>query len=111
MNTMDDNAKENWARYCYGKDRGHVEYMEQAQKCEGMYLGGGSQWSEADKAVLPLPRQAGFMVRCMTGKLFSSGVDDHPGQQVERAPFHRAAENDRAVFCFQGNSRAHLFLL
>lgn len=49
---MDESAKENWARYLYGKDRGHVDYMIQAEKCEGMYLGGGEQWSAADKAIL-----------------------------------------------------------
>lgn len=47
-----DQARENWSRYLYAKDRGHLEYMEQAAKCEGMYLGGGEQWSSADKAVL-----------------------------------------------------------
>ena len=45
-------AQENWARYQYGKDRGHLEYAAQAQKCEGMYLGGGEQWSEDDKIIL-----------------------------------------------------------
>lgn len=48
----DDQARENWARYQYGKDRGHIEYMEQAEKCEGMYLGAGDQWNETDKAIL-----------------------------------------------------------
>ena len=48
----DQSARENWQRYCYGKDRGHIEYTEQAAKCEGMYLGGGEQWSAADKAIL-----------------------------------------------------------
>jgi len=50
-------AQENWARYQYGKDRGHLEYMEQAHKCEGMYLGGGEQWSAEDKAVLRAQRR------------------------------------------------------
>lgn len=48
----DDVARENWARYLYGKDRGHKEYTENAARCEGMYLGGGEQWSAADKALL-----------------------------------------------------------
>ncbi|MFD2321824.1 genomic island protein [Delftia deserti] len=48
----DDVARENWARYLYGKDRGHREYTENAARCEGMYLGGGEQWSAADKALL-----------------------------------------------------------
>lgn len=50
-------ARENWQRYQYGKDRGHIEYTRQAAKCEGMYLGGGSQWSEADKAILTQQRR------------------------------------------------------
>lgn len=45
-------ARENWARYLYGRDRGHLEYMEQAKKCEGMYLGGGEQWEADAKAQL-----------------------------------------------------------
>ena len=48
----DDAARENWARYLYGKDRGHVEYTERAARCEGMYLGGGEQWRPEDKAIL-----------------------------------------------------------
>ncbi len=48
----DEVARENWARYLYGKDRGHKEYTENAARCEGMYLGGGEQWSAADKALL-----------------------------------------------------------
>jgi hypothetical protein len=45
-------AQENWARYQYGKDRGHITYMERAQKNDGMYMGGGRQWSDEDKAIL-----------------------------------------------------------
>lgn len=49
---MDLIAQENWQRYQYGKDRGHLQYMAQAAKCEGMYLGGGEQWSPEDVAIL-----------------------------------------------------------
>ena len=45
-------ARENWARYTYAKDRGHLEYQAQAAICEGMYLGGGEQWRAEDKAIL-----------------------------------------------------------
>lgn len=42
---LDDTiARENWHRYEYGRDHGHREYVEQAQKNEGFYLGGGEQW-------------------------------------------------------------------
>ena len=50
-------AQENWSRYTYGRERGHLEYMQNARKCEGMYLGGGEQWSEDDKAVLLAQRR------------------------------------------------------
>lgn len=42
----------NWARYEYGRDRGHDEYCAQARKNERFYLGGGLQWDDADAAVL-----------------------------------------------------------
>lgn len=48
----DAQARENWYRYLYGRDQGHLDYMENAQRCEGMYLGGGEQWTDADKAIL-----------------------------------------------------------
>lgn len=54
---QDPKARENWLRYQYGKDRGHIEYTRQAAKCEGMYMGGGSQWSDADKAILTEQRR------------------------------------------------------
>jgi len=52
VKAYDDQARDNWHRYLYCKDRGHIEYMAQAQRCEGMYLGGGEQWRAEDKAVL-----------------------------------------------------------
>lgn len=45
-------ARKNWGRYVYGKQRGHTAWCEQAKKLEGMYLGGGEQWSEDDKESL-----------------------------------------------------------
>lgn len=48
----DQSARENWARYQYGKDRGHIEYTEQAELCQRMYMGGGLQWSDVDKDIL-----------------------------------------------------------
>lgn len=53
----DDEARNNWHRYLYIKERGHIEYMAQAQKCEGMYLGGGLQWADDDKALLTAQRR------------------------------------------------------
>ncbi len=54
MDTLSENAKvsENWDRYEYGRQRGHIEYCEQSKKCENFYLGGGLQWSPDDIAEL-----------------------------------------------------------
>lgn len=49
---MDLKAQENWMRWQYCKDRGHLRYMMQAARCEGMYLGGGEQWSAEDAEIL-----------------------------------------------------------
>lgn len=49
---MDDIARENWQRYQYGRDRGHDAYVQTARKLEGMYMGGGMQWSYEDVQVL-----------------------------------------------------------
>lgn len=45
-------ARANWARYEYGKQRGHFEYCKQAIHNERMYLGRGLQWDDADRAFL-----------------------------------------------------------
>ncbi len=52
--TADDRSliEKNWLRYQYGKNRGHETYIETARFLEGMYLGGGEQWSDEDKQAL-----------------------------------------------------------
>lgn len=45
-------AAENWDRYQYVRDRGHDDYCKKARRLEDFVLGGGEQWSEADKAAL-----------------------------------------------------------
>jgi hypothetical protein len=49
---MDQAAKENWLRFEYVRQRGHTEYMRRAKMCEGMYMGGGRQWSLEDRQAL-----------------------------------------------------------
>ena len=48
----DDAARSNWQRYQYGKDRGHLDYLPHAARCEDMYLGGGRQWPAEVRAEL-----------------------------------------------------------
>lgn len=46
----DPKARANWDRFRYDKNRGHIDYMKQAERCEQMYLGGGRQWRPEDRA-------------------------------------------------------------
>lgn len=50
-------ARENWARYQYGKDRGHLDYLPYAARCEDMYMGGGRQWTPEARAQLAQERR------------------------------------------------------
>lgn len=45
-------AERNWRRYEYAKQRGHTDYTQTAWVNEGMYAGGGRQWSPEDREVL-----------------------------------------------------------
>ena len=56
----DNAASENWARYLYGKDRGHTDYLIHAARCEDMYLGGGRQLTPEQRAALIMARRPGY---------------------------------------------------
>ena len=56
----DGAARENWARYLYGKDRGHADYTPHAARCEDMYLGGGRQLTPEQRAALNAARRPGY---------------------------------------------------
>ena len=55
--SLDDAARANWNRYQYGKDRGHLDYLPQAQRCEDMYMGQGKQWTPGARAQLEEERR------------------------------------------------------
>lgn len=42
-------ANANWARYEYGRDRGHTIYCRRARRLEDLYVGGGLQWRQEDR--------------------------------------------------------------
>ena len=58
--TADSAARDNWARYLYGKDRGHTDYLPHAARCEDMYLGGGRQLTPEQRAALIAARRPGY---------------------------------------------------
>ncbi|MGC8384903.1 hypothetical protein ACP3P8_22355, partial [Pseudomonas aeruginosa] len=52
MTMTDPVAERTWRRYEYAKQRGHIDYTQTAWMNEGMYVGGGRQWSPEDQEVL-----------------------------------------------------------
>ena len=61
LNTIgDDAARDNWARYLYGKDRGHLDYLTEAARSEDVFLGKGKQWLPQDRAKLNLERRPAY---------------------------------------------------
>ncbi|WP_439885641.1 portal protein [Pseudomonas syringae] len=70
-------AADNWARYVYGCNRGHSDYIDQARLCEDFYMGGGRQWSTADRQVLS---QAGRP--CLEFNQIKNKINSAVGYQI-----------------------------
>lgn len=48
-------VREQYERYIYARDNGHVNYLTKAERCDAFY--NGNQWNEADKAKLNRQRR------------------------------------------------------
>lgn len=53
-------AQETWARYAYARDRGHLDFMNKADKCDNFFA--GKQWSEQDLARLKSQRRPALTI-------------------------------------------------
>lgn len=94
----DTTARENWSRYQYGRDRGHIAYMAQAAKCEGMYLGGGEQWSEADKRILSQQRRPFYEFNEVMPSINSAvGYQIHNRMDIAFKPRGGSGDLDKAT--------------
>lgn len=47
--TREELIRNNWRRYEYVRDRGHLLYCAESKVLEGQYLGSGLQWEQADR--------------------------------------------------------------
>lgn len=50
-------AREQWLRYVYARDTGHLDYVKKAVRCEDFVEGGDKQWDPRDKAELDAARR------------------------------------------------------
>ena len=53
-------ADEQWRRYVYKRDNGHLDFIEKANKCDRYYL--GDQWDRVDKALLEHVRRPALTI-------------------------------------------------
>ena len=53
-------ATEQWMRYSYCRDRGHLQFLEKAHQCEEFFA--GNQWSQADLTSLRLQRRPALTI-------------------------------------------------
>lgn len=99
-NTIDERqlAHRNWQRYEYGRERGHREYCRQARVLEGMYLGGGLQWSEEDKQALAEAGKPAFEFNQILPKINTAlGYQIANRMDITYSPRNSEATEDLAV--------------
>ena len=53
-------ATEQWMRYSYCRDRGHLQFLEKANQCEEFFA--GNQWSQTDINALRLQRRPALTI-------------------------------------------------
>lgn len=60
-------AGEQWTRYTYVRDTGHLDYVDKAQRCEDFFA--GFQWDQSDKDILRSQRRPGLTINKVLGTL------------------------------------------
>ena len=96
--TPDITARENWSRYQHGRDRGHLDYMAQAARCEGMYMGAGEQWLATDKAVLTAQGRPSYEFNEIMPSINSAvGYQIHNRMDIAFKPRGESGDLDKAT--------------
>lgn len=57
---MHDKARENWLRYVYCRDNGHLQYIRKADRCDNFFA--GLQWNELDLMALRETRRPAITI-------------------------------------------------
>lgn len=60
MPVNDTIADEQWRRYVYCRDRGHIEFLSKAEKCDKFFV--GDQWLQTDLDALTLQRRPALTI-------------------------------------------------
>lgn len=69
-------ACENYERYCYVRDHGHLQFVQKARKCRNYFF--GRQWDPATKAILNLAKRPSFTINEVFAQLVVVA-----GEQIE----------------------------
>ncbi|WP_295487833.1 genomic island protein [uncultured Pseudomonas sp.] len=89
-------AAATWARYEYGRNRGHLDYCQRARLLENFYLGGGAQWDPEDVDTLREQGRPALEFNQVKPKINSAlGYQIHNRMDISFKP--RGGEADEAL--------------
>jgi len=90
-------AQQNFQRYHYAKRRGHSDYIREAHRLEGMYLGGGRQFTEEDRQYLLSQGRPAFEINLIKPKIEAAvGYQIANRMDISFRPKRGAASEDTA---------------
>ncbi len=88
-------AREQWLRYVYSRDNGHMDYVRKAARCEDFVC--GDQWSAADKAALRSSKRPAITVNKVLITLSSIvGEQIETRSEISFRPRNGAASTESA---------------
>ncbi|MFV0437494.1 MAG: genomic island protein [Desulfopila sp.] len=91
-------AAANQARYQYGLHAGHREYIKEAKRNDDMYLGGGRQWSEADRIQMRSERRPMIELNHVLPAVNTAlGLQLHSRVDMDFRPRSDGADDDTAA--------------
>jgi len=92
-----DLAAENWDRYQYGRSVGHDDYIATAQRNDDFYLGGGLQWSEADRKAMTAQKRPMIELNHIMPAVHSAiGMQLHSRVDIDFQPVGEGADEKTA---------------
>jgi len=85
-------AYDQWVRYIYMRDNGHLEFIDKANKCDRFYR--GDQWDPVDKALLASVRRPALTINKVLSTVNSlTGDQINTRAETTFKPLHANGEN------------------
>jgi hypothetical protein len=75
-------ARDNWDAYVRARDAGHTKYVEEAEKFDAFYRGGGGQWKEEDRQKLEAAGRPALEINMILSTV-NAMLGEHSAQRGE----------------------------